>query len=433
MRRVLCVWVCVMLIGVGGAGSVTASDGCTFPYETTDATGTVVQIPDDPDRVVTLTPSAAQTMWEIDAFDEVVATSAYAGYLPGAEQKQVISAETDQAMVERIVAARPTLILVPNASHDPAVVDQLRGLGIPTVVFGERSSFEEIAEQTAQIGRLTGNCAAGELRATQLRATVSAIETAVADREQPHALNSFYGYSSGAETFTDDVMTTAGVTNIAAARFTGWQQLNEEVVAMSDPEWIVAPEGSPIPDSPAYTSSTAVETGQIIYLDTNELQQPAPRAVNATATVLAQVHPTAHQDLMEDGPWYPIDEPPRFESATVELDDAGTTATVSVRPTETVEAVHLTPSWGDPITADQPDATGTYVVELSADAAATGGHLDVELEGPDGLRSVRTLTVGATDAAPPSTTEPASRLWLLPAGIAVIGASLVWLVVRRDL
>ena len=431
MRGRLRILLCIVLVAVAATGSVGATHGCEFPYETTDATGAVVQIPADPDRIVTLTPSAAQTMWEIDAFDEVVGTSTYAGYLPGAEQTQVISAETDQAMVERIVDLEPTLVLVPNASHDPAVVDQLRSLAIPTVVFAERTSLEDIAEQTTQIGRLSGNCAAGELRAMQLRATVSAMEAAVAGTEHPRALNSFYGYSSGAETFTDDLMTTAGLTNIAAARFTGWQQLNEEVVVTSDPRWIIAPEGSPIPASPAYESTTAVRTDQIVYLDTNELQQPAPRAVNASATVLAQVHPTAHQELMEDGPWYPIDEPPRFDSTTVDLDDAGATARVSVRATEAVQAVHLRPSWGDPVTADQPDESGTYVVELPAEAMATGGHLEVELEGPDGLRSVRTLPVGSTDAAAPSTTEPAARLWLLPAIVAAIAAPLVWMLVRR--
>jgi iron complex transport system substrate-binding protein len=431
MRRLLCVWLCVLLVGVAGAGTAGATHGCAFPYETTDATGAVVQIPEDPDRIVTLTPSAAQTMWEIDAFDEVVATSTYAGYLPGAEQKQVISAETDQAMVERIVAVEPTLILVPNASHDPAVVGQLRGLGIPTVVFGERSSLEEIADQTEQIGRLTGNCAAGELRATQLRTTIAAMESVVADVEQPRGLNSFYGYSSGADTFTDDIMATAGVRNIAAARFAGWQQLSAEVVATDDPEWIIAPEGSPIPDSPAYTSTTAVESGQIVSLDTDELQQPAPRAVNATATVLARVHPTAHRALIAQGPWYPLQDPPRFETTTVELDDA--TTTVTVRPTEPVSEVRVTPSWATRVTADQPDDTGSYVLELPADGAAAGGHLEVALEGPDGLESVRTLGVEPTDVAPPTAVEPAAQLWLLPVVVAVIAAPLVWLFVRRDL
>ena len=433
MRRLLCVWLCVLLVGVAGVGSAGATHGCAFPYETTDATGTVVQIPEDPDRIVTLTPSAAQTMWEIDAFDEVVATSTYAGYLPGAEQKRVISAETDQAMVERIVAVEPTLILVPNASHDPAVVGQLRGLGIPTVVFGERSTLEEIADQTEQIGRLTGNCAAGELRATQLRTTIAAMESVVADVEQPGGLNSFYGYSSGADTFTDDIMATAGVRNIAAARFAGWQQLNAEVVVTGDPEWIIAPEGSPIPDSPAYASTTAVEDGQIVYLDTDELQQPAPRAVNATATVLARVHPTAHRALIAQGPWYPLQDPPRFETTTVALDDAGTTATVTVRPTRPVSEVRITPSWGTPVTADQPDETGSYVLALPVTAAAVGGHLEVALQGPDGLESVRTLGVEPTEAAAPSAVEPAAQLWLLPVLVAVIAAPLVWLYVRRDL
>ena len=428
MRRLLCVGLCILLLGVAGGGVVEGAESCTFPHETTDATGAVVTIPADPDRIVTLTPSAAQTMWEIDAFGEVVGTSMYASYLPGAEEKRVISAEADQAMVEQIVDLEPTLVLVPNASHDPTVVGQLRGLGIPTVVFGERTSLEEITVQTERIGRLTGNCAAGELRADQLRATLAAMEAATDDLEHPRGLNSFYGYSSGAETFTDDIMHTAGVSNVAATRFTGWQQLSEEVVATDDPEWIIAPAGSPIPDTPAYQSTTAVRTGQFIYLDTNELQQPAPRAINATGTVLAAVHPGVHESLMAAGPWYPIDEPPRFEAITLERQDERITVTVA--PRAEVAAVRVTPSWGAQVTSTRPGLAGSHVLDIPRDTSEAGGRLQIELEGNDGLTSLRVVTVAEAPVEPPAERSQDHRL-LLAGIIPAVAAPIVWMLVRR--
>jgi len=428
MRRLLCVGLCILLLGVGGGGVVEGAETCAFPYQTTDATGTEVTIPADPDRIVTLTPSAAQTMWEIDAFDEVVGTSVYASYLAGAEEKRVISAEADQAMVEQIVDLEPTLVLVPNASHDPAVVGQLRGLAIPTVVFAEQTTLEEIADQTEAIGRLTGNCAAGELRATQLRATIAAMGAATEDLERPRGLNSFYGYSSGAGTFTGDIMDTAGVSNLAAARFTGWQQLSEEVVATDDPEWLIAPAESPIPDTPAYQSTTAVRTGQIIYLDTNELQQPAPRAVNATGAVLAAVHPVVHQDLLAAGPWYPIDEPPRFQASTLERHDEG--IRVTVQPRTQVAAVRVTPSWGEQRTSTLPDANGSHVLEVPSDPAASGGQLQIELQGPGGLTSVRVMAMEEAPVEMPA--ERSHDRWLLLAAvIPAIAAPLVWVLLRN--
>ena len=428
MRRLLCVGLCILLLSVAGGGIAGGAGSCAFPYQTTDATGTDVTIPADPDRIVTLTPSAAQTMWEIDAFDEVVGTSMYASYLPGAEEKQVISAEADQAMVEQIVDLEPTLVLVPNASHDPAVVGQLRGLSIPTIVFAEQSTLEEITEQTERIGRLTGNCAAGELRAAQLRATIAAMEGATEDLERPRALNSFYGYSSGAETFTDDIMHTAGVSNVAAARFTGWQQLSEEVVVTDDPEWLIAPADSPIPDTPAYQSTTAARAGQVIYLDTNELQQPAPRAVNATWAVLAAVHPAVHQELLASGPWYPIAEPPRFEASSFERHDEG--VTVTVRPRAQVAAVRVTPSWGAQVTSTRPDANGSHVLEIPSDTAASGGQLQIELQGPDGLTSVRVMSMEDAPDEPPAE-QSQDRMLLVAAIIPAIAAPLIWMLLRR--
>ena len=300
--------------GVGAAAPVpetrpafdgTHSETCDFPYTERDATGTEVTIQSAPERVVTLNPSAAQTMWEIGAEAQVVGVSQYASYLDGAEAKANVSGPSGPS-VERVLDAEPDVVLVPSSSYGAATerVAQLRAQGVPVFVFGEGTSLEFVANKTERIGRLTGNCEAGVRRAADMRQSTALMERALRDEERalrdeerPVGLNVFFGYTSGADTFIGDVMETGGLRNGAAdANVSGFQVINDETVVALDPEWIVVPENSPVPQNAAYNSTTAVQEGNVVVVDTNYLQQPAPRAVIAAETILAAVHPEAYDE-----------------------------------------------------------------------------------------------------------------------------------------
>jgi len=302
---------------VGGVGAATVTDGsiatepvaydhghdsqaatCEFRYTVTDATGTEVTLDSDPERIVTLNPSAAQTMWEIGARDEVVGVSQYASYLDGADEKANVSGASGPD-VERVLNATPDLVLVPNSSHGAAAdrIAQIRAQGVPVYVFGQPTSLEFVADKTERIGRLTGNCEAGTERAAEIRQSVDQMERALEGSERPVGLNYFYGYTSGSNTFISDLMQTGGLQNGAAdAGITGFAMLNDETVVEMNPEWIIAPTGSSIPETAAYTTTNASQKDNIIRVDTNLLQQPAPRSVQAAEQILEQVHPDAYAE-----------------------------------------------------------------------------------------------------------------------------------------
>jgi iron complex transport system substrate-binding protein len=311
------------------------ADACSFPYTATDATGTEVTIESNPERVVTLNPSAAQTMWEIGAEDEVVGVSQYASYLEGADEKANVSGPSGPS-VEEVINATPDLVLVPSSSYGAAEerAEQIRRQGIPVFVFGEGTSLEFVANKTELTGRLTGNCEAGIERAAEMRQSIALMEQALGDEERPIGLNVFFGYTSGANTFIGDVMETGGVQNGAAeANISGFRQITDEQVVELDPEWIVVPENSPVPETPAYNSTTAVREGNIVVVDTNYLQQPAPRAVIAAETIMQAVHPEAYDEYRElqaqaDGESTVTTAPPETAStATPTPDSPATTAT----------------------------------------------------------------------------------------------------------
>lgn len=245
-------------------------------------------IEEPPTRVVTLNPSAAQTMWEIGAKDRVVGVSQYATYLDGADEKVNVSGAGGPS-VEKVIDAEPDLVLVPNTTHSytPDRIQQIRDANIPVYVFGTGTSLEFVANKTETTGRLVGECSAGRARADEMRRSIKDIESALADESTPVGLNVFYGYTSGANTFIGSVMETGGLVNGAAEEgITGFRAINDETVVKINPDWIVTPSGVPVPKNPAYNSTTAVKKDQIISVNTNYLQQPAPRVIQAVEVVL---------------------------------------------------------------------------------------------------------------------------------------------------
>ena len=311
------------------------TEACSFPYTATDATGTEVTVETDPERIVTLNPSAAQTMWEIGAAEEVVGVSQYASYLEGADEKANVSGPSGPS-VERVIGAEPDLVLVPSSSYGAAEerAEQIRAQGIPVFVFGEGTSLEFVANKTELIGRLTGNCEAGAECAAEMRQSIALMEQALDGEDRPVGLNVFFGYTSGANTFIGDVMETGGLRNGAAeANVSGFRQISDETVVALDPEWIVVPENSPVPETPAYNSTTAVQAGNIVVVDTNYLQQPAPRAVIAAETIMEAVHPEAYDEYQErqaqaDGEPTTATPPPETASTSTPTPDSpATTAT----------------------------------------------------------------------------------------------------------
>ena len=229
--------------------------------------------------------------------EEVVGVSQYASYLEGADEKVNVSGAGGPS-VETVLDTEPDLVLVPNSSYGAASerVEQIRAQGVPVYVFGQPESLEFVAEKTERIGRLTGNCEAGTARAAEIRQSVDDMERALDGAERPVGLNVFYGYTSGANTFIGDLMTSGGLQNGAAENFTGFQMINDEAVVQINPEWIVVPEGSSVPETAAYESTDAVREDNVIRVETNLLQQPAPRSVQAAETIMESVHPEAYEE-----------------------------------------------------------------------------------------------------------------------------------------
>lgn len=293
----------ILTVGaIGLVGATTHEDvTCEFPFEVEDATGETVVIDEEPETVVTLAPSAAQTMWEIGARDKVIGVSMHAGFLEGAGDRTNVSADPMSIDIETVVDLEPDLVLAPNVTPREEV-DELRRLGL-TVYHAEVSTdIEDVKTKTVLFGQLVGACDGAAASVDDMEQRLDAIEAQLeeVDTHQTVYYPSGGGFTPGAGTFQTMALEQAGLTNIAVeANIQGWDIISEEVVIEQDPDWIVYPDSfAEPPVGEGARQTTAWQEDQVITVDAQSISQPAPRIVDA----IEEIHVTVYGDIEVETP-----------------------------------------------------------------------------------------------------------------------------------
>jgi iron complex transport system substrate-binding protein len=383
------------------------SPECSFPTTVTDATGSEVTLQEAPDRIVVLAPSDAQTLWAIGAREAVVGmpVGQYTAYLNDTQGKTDVVREDGSVTTEQVVGLQPDVVFAASVTPNETV-RQLRQAGLTVYSTNLATSIEDIYDVTERYGRLTGRCEDATETVSQMRTRVSEIENATGESDQPPALYYFYNFTAGQGTHIDDVLQTAGARNIAArAGISGYKPINSEIVANRSPEWIVHPDASPIPQGQPYSSTPALEENRTVALDSNLIQQPAPRIIYSLTKLARALHPEA----MREANLSSVD----VSSQAANASGVGAGASAGTNGTSTATEA--------PVAADGENAT-VGPTTTTADAG-TGGDRTTTASGEAGT------TAGGTDGGTATeTTGPG--FGLLGAIIALLAVAL--LVRQRD-
>ncbi|WP_266076382.1 PGF-CTERM-anchored ABC transporter substrate-binding protein [Haladaptatus caseinilyticus] len=320
-------------IAIGPVGVAGAQGTCSFPVTKTDATGTDVTIETEPQRIVTLSPSAAQTMWEIGGKEKVVATTKFSAYLDGASGTANVSGSGMTTVVpEKVVAQNPDLVLAPNVIPDQTV-QKLRDAGLTVYKFRESKSIEDIYSKTEQTGKLTGECEGAAKTVSWMKDRVNTVQQAVSGEDSPKVLYVMSGgFTAGKGTFVDKIIETAGGTNVAAeAGISGYKQISTEVVVKQNPDWFIVSAGASVPND--YSDTPAAKHNRTVSLNSNYVSQPAPRIVHPITKLAKTFHPKAYAQA-------------NLTTTTTETDDGTTTESASNTATETTTASGGQPGFG---------------------------------------------------------------------------------------
>jgi iron complex transport system substrate-binding protein len=277
------------------AAVAQSATDCSYPVERTDATGALVTVTAEPQRVVTLNPSAAQTMREIGAWDKLVGATKHASNLGGFEDITNISAAGETISNEIVIGLEPDLVIAPNTIENDTV-RTLRDAGLTIYRFHEARSIADVQAKTRLIGRFVGECDGAAETVEWMDERLAVVDEATANTERPTAIYVFFGYTAGQGTFIDGLIERAGADNLATeVGIRSYKPVSDEILVNNTVDWLILnTDWNTVPTNPAYNSTRAVQEEQVVVVNTNHLNRPGPRVVHAVETMTQAFHPAAY-------------------------------------------------------------------------------------------------------------------------------------------
>jgi iron complex transport system substrate-binding protein len=290
--------VATLTLAVAGASGGSTAPGA-FPVTVIGSSGKVT-VPRRPTRIVSLSPTATETLFAIGAGPQVVAVDDQSDF-PKSAPKTALSGFTPN--VEAIAAYRPDLVVI---AYDPkGLSDALGRLGITVLHQDGAKSFKGAYQQIRQLGKVTGRDGSAVRLVTSMKKRIGAI---VADAKRgPQGLSVYHEldpglFSATSKTFIGQVYTALGLENIAdaadAAGF-GYPQLSAEYVVSSSPDLIVLADtvccgqkASTVAARPGWDRVSAVRTGSVVRIHDSIASRWGPRLVDffrAMSSALARL------------------------------------------------------------------------------------------------------------------------------------------------
>lgn len=288
-------------VAAGNASTTTdASQAtCEYPLELTDATGETITLEESPESVVALQPSDVQTVFEIGAEDRLDGMAVEEATDHFEQGDRVDVTDNYQVVHEEVINLDPDVVLAANITPDDDI-DTLRDAGLTVYQFDDANTIDDVRDNVFRTGELTGECEGATETVDWMDERLDVVENALEDADRPLAYYAMGedGTTAGTETFIHEVLTTAGVEDLAErAEITSYQQLSSETIVDEDPEWIIYPddrEEPPIPE--AAEATTAYQNGNVFSVNANQISQPAPQVIYAVVDIVETVHPDAYAE-----------------------------------------------------------------------------------------------------------------------------------------
>ena len=263
-----------------------------------DQTGRNVNVPDRPQRLVSLAPNITEIVYALGLGDELVGDTDYCDFPPEAKNKPHVGTMLNPSL-ERIVALKPDLALGTPEANRRETADQLERLGIP--VYGvTANTLAGTLTSIEDLGRILGRGAEAGKLVAQMQAGIDRIEKRIEGQPKPKVLFVVWYrplITVGPKTFIADVIRAAGGIPIGENLTGEWPRLTLEALLPENPGVIILPKTDSFAPSmeefqtlPGWKELEAVKAGRMFFVSESILR-PGPRLVDALDELAGILHP----------------------------------------------------------------------------------------------------------------------------------------------
>lgn len=244
-----------------------------------------------PKRIVSLSPTATESLFAIGAGKQVVAVDELSDY-PKRAPRTKLSGYTPN--VEAIAGYRPDLVVLFGNVND--VAPGLRALGVRVLVQEPAQNLRGTYSQIQQLGAVTGHRKAAAALVKRMKRGITQAVAGIPRRQRTvyHELTPDF-YSATSNTFIGRIYKLFGLRNIADAADrsgSGFPQLSAEYILSANPSLIVLADSkccgqsaATVASRPGWSGIAAVRTRSVVAIDDSVASRWGPRVVQLVRAV----------------------------------------------------------------------------------------------------------------------------------------------------
>lgn len=249
-----------------------------------------VTLTEQPKRIVSLSPTATESLYAIGAGEQVVAVDKYSNYPEQAPQKNISGLTVTAAT---IAGYEPDLVIVPASSAKLA--KGLRAIDVPVLLTPAAADLKGAYRQIELLGRATGHSDKARAVTDRMR---TEIERIVANTPKPNKPLTYYHevspdfYTMTSRSFVGSVYELFALDNIADGARTKYTQLSEEHILQANPDLIFLADtkgagvtAESVAARPGWNTLTAVREGHVFELNDDVASRWGPRVVDFVRSV----------------------------------------------------------------------------------------------------------------------------------------------------
>jgi iron complex transport system substrate-binding protein len=281
-RRMLAALLVVTAVSIG---LVTAPAGA-------DSLTNRAQAQAKPTRIVSLSPTATETLFAIGAGKQVEAVDDQSDFPAKAPRTDLSGFNPN---VEAIASYRPDLVVL----SDNSVEDGLKQLGIKVLVQPAATKLNDSYAQIRALGKATGHQSEATRVVDKIKSGINDLKAQVPKRSKKptayYELDDTY-FSVTSKTFIGQVLSIAGLANIAdraGGDASDYPQLSSEYIVSSSPDYIFLADSQccgQTPDTvaarPGWSDIAAVRDNHVVSLNDDLASRWGPRVVDLLRTIV---------------------------------------------------------------------------------------------------------------------------------------------------
>ena len=237
------------------------------------------------DRVVSLSPSGTEILFALGLNNKLVARTDFCNFPEEAKKIDSVGGFDGKSFsIENILSFNPDFVYLTNVMHNH-LVNTLESLGIK-VYLSDVNSIEDIFVEIKEVSKLFGIEETGKKYIDKISSELGDIKK---DKIQKTIYCEIFNspfLTCGKKSFINDIIEYAGGKNIFDFLESSYPQVSEEIIIVSNPQIILAPDYSEtdlekIYYRNAWQNIDAIKNKKVFSVSGDIFTRPGPRVVEA--------------------------------------------------------------------------------------------------------------------------------------------------------